>query len=489
MDQIKDVLKKQATAAAQEVGLKHRERRSFILAEVRNLLQLARAVPGLLGPKFPVFVAAASMARTEIRHYFRHRPLECRKDVKKNLNSDDYYCSQVTLLMDALYELCCVVEEYREVVMLYYGEFLSLCDAPVLQDLCAAALAELPETAQPAISSILLSLPNYAHDASAGRGSDLAGLRMDWDRYSTLIGTRWGKFAGGATAALTTRMLAVRVRSEFVDSLPALMKRYFLPYELWWHTAALSEAFDRGFEHEAKPLAVFSALSFVSLSVHADNLLEAKELSRLARQFCDLLMNKLSKHLTAALDSYWSSFDDLEKKTLGKEAMARLEKQYSVKQARDKALASGKKESSMPQTDQHPGSESEGWAAQSLQGLVRVRAHLLRVTTAVRTLGAFVIFDREYDVEIATREAFSYYFSAKLKKIVSQKGEISRPSVTLKSVVVGCRVMQSVANFLSFDLSQLLRTFLFDNFCDTSTSPPGAVRKTRCKLDCVHQSC
>ena len=44
--QIKTVLKEIAATAAQTVGLKHRERRSFLLAEVKNLLHLARALPG-----------------------------------------------------------------------------------------------------------------------------------------------------------------------------------------------------------------------------------------------------------------------------------------------------------------------------------------------------------------------------------------------------------------------------------------------------------
>jgi hypothetical protein len=35
--------------------------------------------------------------------------------------------------------------------------------------------------------------------------------------------------------------------------------------------------------------------------------------------------------------------------------------------------------------------------------------------------------------------------------------------------------MQSLCNIVSFDLPQFIRSFLFDNFCDTSISPPGTV--------------
>ena len=315
---------------------------------------------GLLGPKFPQFVAAASKARAEILHYVRHRPLDCRKDIKKHLNSDDYYCSQVTFLIEALYELSCVVEEHQEIIIMYYGEYLSLCDSPTLQTLCKDALAELPSTANPAISTILLSLPTV----TAAGGAGLAGLRMNMDRYTTLLGTVWGnKFAAEGSAALTAYIAGVRDRSEFVDHLPQLLKKYFLPYELWWHMPTVMEAFDRGFEHKAKPMSFFPVIALASLSVHNDHLVEANELSRQAWKFCDRLMSKLSTRLTADLDTYWKLYEELEKKTLGKEAMSRLEKQYLLKQARDKALASGKKDPSLAQgggqPEQHPGYESE----------------------------------------------------------------------------------------------------------------------------------
>lgn len=464
-----------ATTAVQNVGVKHRERRSFVLAEIKNLLHLAHTVPGLIGPKFPVYVATASMARAEIMHYFRHRPLECRKDVKKNLNGEEYYCSQITYLIDALYELTCVVDEYKEIVTLYYGEYLSLCDAPVLEGLCSDAITELPESTNPAIQTILLSIPSCARSASESNGIDLSGLRINWDRYSTLLGTVWGKFAGQGNIALLSYMLEVRVRSEFVDNIDALMKNYFLPYELWWHMPTISEAFDRGFEHNAKPLCFFPILSHVSLNVHMDNVLEAKELSRLTRKCCDRFMSKLSKHLTGYIDTYWGLYDDLEKKTLGKEAMSRLEKQYLLKQARDKALASGKKDPSLAQPEQHAGYESEGWASKSIASLIRVRNSLMKIMMSVKNMGTFFIFDREYNIEFAMQDAFAYYFTSKMKKIISQKDEISRPSVILKNIVVGCRVMQSLCNIVSFDLSELLRTFLFDNFCDTTLPPPGSV--------------
>jgi hypothetical protein len=94
---------------------------------------------------------------------------------------------------------------------------------------------------------------------------------------------------------------------------------------------------------------------------------------------------------------------------------------------------------------------------------------------SVKNMGTFFIFDREYNIEFAMQDAFAYYFTSKMKKIISQKDEISRPSVILKNIVVGCRVMQSLCNIVSFDLSELLRTFLFDNFCDTTLPPPGSV--------------
>ena len=436
---------------------------------------------GLLGPKFPMYVAAAAMARAEILRYFSHRQLESRRDMKKKLqeHSADYSCPHITYLIDALYELSCLVEEYQEIVTMYYGEYLSLCDAPTLETLCEKAMAEFPDSINASVHSIVSSIPSHARKATCDEDHDFSGFRMNWDRYSTLLGTVWGKFAGQGNFDLTAYMIDVRDRSEYVDNLSDLLKRYFLPYDIWWHKPFILEEFDKGFKLNAKPLCFFPTLSYVSLCVHDDNAIESTVLSDQAWKFCDMLMGKFSsKHFMPFMDEFWSIYDDLEKKTQGKEAIQRLERQYAHKQARDKALASGKKDSNLTQPELPPGYESEGWAAKHIEPLVQVRGKLLNLMSSVKAIGTFLVFNREYNIEFAVREAISFYFASKLKKMISQgNGEIARPSLILKDIVVGCRVIQALSNVISVDLPQLLRTFLYDNFCDTSTPPPGTVRK------------
>ena len=466
-----------ATAAVQTVGLKHRERRSFLLAEIKNLLHIIRTLPGLVGPKFPLYLAAASLSREEIMHYFRHRPLECRKDVKKYLNSNDYYCPHITSLIASVYDLSCAVEEYKDIVSRYYGEYLALIDSGTLHTYCENATAELPDTSNPNIPSILMSLPGLAQNATASSGADMEGFRLNWDRYSTLLGTAWGKFAGPATASLLTQMSEIRERSVYVDNMSHLLKKFFLPTEIWWHMATLNEAFEQAFESNSNPLIFFPVASMVPLNIHEDFQSEAKDLSKLTWRFCDRIMFKVNSHLTRQLDSYWKMYHELEKKTSGKDVISRLEKQYLVKQARDKAIASGKKDaSSIPEPpEQYPGYESEGWAAKNIADLIKTRSGILKLMSSARAIGTVLVFNREFSVEMACKEAISRYFVEKLKKSMVHKDDIVRPSLILRDIIIGSRVMQSLCDMISCDLPQLLKSFLFDNFCDDTIPPPGQV--------------
>jgi hypothetical protein len=268
-------------------------------------------------------------------------------------------------------------------------------------------------------------------------------------------------------------MAEVRDRSDYVDNLTFIIKRYFVPYEIWWYSLPLSDAFEKAFEHNAKPLIFFPVLSFVALNIHNDNIVEAKELSKAVYKFCDNMIAKVNKYLTSNFDIYWDFSDGLENKTLGKEAMLRLENQFHSKQAKEKSGASLGAKKEHPEF--LPGYESEGWAHKNIASLIGVRKRLFQIITAAHKMGAFFIFNREYNIEYALHEAVTHYFHSKLKKLICPKGDICRPSVVLHNIIIGCGVMQSLCQIISCDFIQILKTFLYDNFCDKSISPPGVV--------------
>ncbi|CAM9864578.1 unnamed protein product, partial [Choristocarpus tenellus] len=51
---LKKYVKQLSRDAATQCGLRHRERRAYLREELRNILALVRASPGMLGPKLPM---------------------------------------------------------------------------------------------------------------------------------------------------------------------------------------------------------------------------------------------------------------------------------------------------------------------------------------------------------------------------------------------------------------------------------------------------
>jgi NCK-associated protein 1 len=67
-DHIKD-LRKTAEAGCE---LKQRRRRAYVAQELMTLHHVIQQIPGLIGPKFPVVLAALTLAKAEILCYWRY---------------------------------------------------------------------------------------------------------------------------------------------------------------------------------------------------------------------------------------------------------------------------------------------------------------------------------------------------------------------------------------------------------------------------------
>jgi len=467
---VKNIIKEFARVAVQSVGMRHQERRSFIHAEVKNLRHLLTAVPGLLGPKFPVVLAAASMAKSELLHYFRHLSMDARKDVKKYMNGDHYKCRDITTLMDDLHELTCLVEKHREIVEVYYAEYLSGWDADTVAPLCANAVSVLPENSNEQITALLMSIPHDLRtvDPEELSNSDLSGLRLNWSRYTTILATS-SKFSREANDELAYLMQEVVEHSRYVDDLPELIKEYFVPHELWWFQSRLVDCFREGLEGTYRPMSVFGIVSAVPMSLHDDCPEEGLLLSESAWRLCDLLVSLTNKYVESMLGSLWDHFISLEKKSRASDAGQRLERQWHKQnQAKD-----GSKPSSQ-QADHYPGFESEGWAKKSIAPLAHNRRSLVAIMEQAHSLGNVLVFNKEYNIEVAIRQFMSSYFENRIKSVVVPKGDMERPSLVLMEIAVGCRTMQAIYEYISADMPRLLRAVLFRNFCDTTVPPPGA---------------
>jgi NCK-associated protein 1 len=461
---VKNVLKELAKVAVQTIGVRHQERRSYVHAELKNVKHILAAVPGLVGPKFPIVMAAAAMAKSEILHYFRHLNADTRKDVKKYQNTDHYKCRDITVLVQDLYEVTCFVEKYREVVQMYYAEYLTAIDEAELQPIIEGVSSALPDNLHDLLPQLLGSFCRDLSDVDLEQVSDASfeGVRINWERYSTLLGIT-GKFNKEANDGFCKKMMEVVERSSYVDTIPALFKKYFMPYELWWYQNKVVEALKESLEYNQQPFCVFGMLSVVPMNIHPDCPEEGVLLGDSAWRFCDYLVSTMNKYVDSLLKWLWDYFYLLEKKTRAADAGNRLEKQFNAR-----------KEQKSVNAENYPGYESEGWAKKSLAVLAHNRRGVMGILEAAHRQGPLMIFDREYNVEVAVRQNISAYFETRVRSKVMSKGEMERPSIVLAEIAVGCKVVQNCFDFINADMPKILRHVLFRNFCDTSVLPPGA---------------
>jgi hypothetical protein len=462
------------------VGLRHIERRSFIRAEVKNLKHILLAVPGLLGPKFPVVLTAASMAKTEILHYFRHLGLDCRKDGKKHLNSDHYKDQEICLLIDDLMELTALVEKHREIIQMYYAEYLSWNDADYLSTLCQQMIITLPENSLP-ITTLLQSFPHdlRAVDIEYTIHANLNGFRMNWDRYTTLNASS-KRYSSEINSELLKFIPEIIERSEYVDNLPRLLKRYFIPYELWWYQGRLMDTFRESLELNMKPLCCLSLMTTVPMNLHPDCPEEGVLLNDSVDRFTSVLTTLLTKFLESIVKKLWDYFLSLEKKTRAADAGHRLEK-LALKQQDTSAAGVASAAAAAAAIDRVPGYESEGYNRKYLLPLIEHRRSLIALLEQAHSIGPIILATKEINLEILLRQVLSSYFESRIKSTILSKGDLERPSVMLTEIVIGCRVLQTLFDFLVADLSKLLRIVLFRNFCTTNLLPPGNNRHSSVK--------
>lgn len=133
---LKNVLKDLYKEAQIHSGIVHKERRSYLRGELANLGSLLTAVPGLMGPKFPMIITALSMARAEIEWYFLHLSIAAgAKRTYKHVSAEHYEDSQIVILIGLAYDLINTVRKNPQMVQQYYTEYLKQTDRSVLQPL------------------------------------------------------------------------------------------------------------------------------------------------------------------------------------------------------------------------------------------------------------------------------------------------------------------------------------------------------------------
>ncbi len=476
---VKNILKDIAKVAASSIGAIHQARRSYVHAEICNLNHLISAVPGLIAPKFPMILAAASMAKGEIMHYFRHLGQEPRRDVKKYFNADQYKSRNISVLIHDLHSLTRLVEDNCGIIQAYYAEYLARCDYNHVFSLITQYISNVSDDRNPNVKRLCHSLPDLLNsiDIENTNNCDLRGYRLNWERLSTYISMSNSLFKASGSSALFKRMNESYDRSHFVDNLEICLKKYFVLHELWWFQSYVLDAYHEALNHTLNPISVFAIIRGVEMNLHPDCPEEISRLNESSSKYCDMLIAKLGKHIESTVRALWDICHSLELKTKPADAAKRFEKAQHLKQLKNRSNnAPSTQLSNNDALEQYPGSESEEWNRKSIGKLMMIKRNIISIFSDLKSFGKFFIFDREYDIESAIRKHLYMHFESRLNEImVNGSNDIERPSIVLSQIIVGLRAMHVAFDFIDADCGNLLRSTLFQSFCDTLIPPPGAV--------------
>lgn len=478
---LKPFLKEIAKDAVMRTGLIHRERRTLLRGELSNLNNLFSLSPGLLGPKFPMAMAAASLARSELLHYFSHIGQDVRKDVKKSYNPDDYQPVEVMALFGELHKLHDLVVKYGKVIQNYYVEYLSECDAVAIERLNQVILRADSESsfAHKVMNNVQLTLAGLVSEDP--ETCKLEGFRMDWDRFACHLSNNLMHSSPIAKSdefsILTRRMNSAVERSNFVDNLDFVFRNYFLPFNIWWFRGHLRDIFlaslaDYSTRHAAcqyAPSVLYLGQS-VTLSGHEDCPDEILVLGENAVRFCDGCLKDVGNHVESCVVKLWDFYQSLDNMVQPIEAANRLQRSQQAKKTASGAVAQAPL----------PGYESSFMYRPTISNLIQVKRNLVEIVSAMDVSGKFVVFNREYNIGAYLRERIYALFDQRLKRFLFKEGtDIERPSVALQKIIVGCQAIQDVITLIDGDSSSITRNIFFSNFVSLSLPPPGSPLRTR----------
>lgn len=471
---VKTLLKEVAKVAVINTGNNHQEKRSYIHAEVTNLNNILRSVPGLLGPKFPVIVAAASMAKAEVLHYFRHLGQEARKDVRKYFNVDTFRSKNISVLINDLNLLISFVEQNCGIVQNYYGEYLQKCDKAHVVPLVQTVLALLSHESKYNIAKgVVSALATDIEDLASENIADLKlnALRINWNRLSLYFASYASLIREPSIIDLTKRMNEASERSHYVDNLQEILKKYFCLHEVFWFQSYLVDAYQDSLltTHSLQnPLSLFTLVKYIEFNDHPDCPEQIPRLCQASSQYCDALCHRLVKFVESCVKSLWEFYYALETKTKSAESIKRYENDIRSKQTK------GNKAQTSDQ-EQLPGYESEGWAIKHIGKVVIVKRNLMTILADAKAAGTIEVCDREYNLSAAILHHLTLYFDSRVQEILLDGNELQRPSITLTNMNIGWRVLQIVDEILQADNGKLFRSVLFQNFVDLSLPALGNI--------------
>ena len=441
-------------------GLGARKRRAYLRAECLTLTRLFSSRPGLLGPKLPVVLAALSQAQTEALSFYRHRTSEGGppKNRSKHYAEDNFKDPLISILIGISVHLSRSVLRYRDVVKRYYAEYLRCTHLAAISKLVSKMPSSVLDEAP-----LFRSLPRLLEGIS--EDSNLSEFRFACERT---MGALASQDHSVAIAEGIKRLSFAYEHSLYVDSLEAVISQRAELGGLWWYREDLFRdyytsliASDSCSKYASAYLEVMGA-AVNNLSPYCPE--EQLEIGTSSADCAERMAQEMAEKFGVILKRLiWqtSYFDDF---TTPHEAFQRYDRAQQVVKAKKKGAPPATAQSQ----ESLPGSESQGWATESVEPLVLNERTLVNLLNGASLVREVAIYDRLLVPQEFIRDEIAAVFREHIVHGLGISNTINRkrPSALLRNAVDGMRTILRVTGTTDMDVSASLRKVLLDQFTD-----------------------
>lgn len=511
---LKNKLRDIAKIANKDVAVRLKTRRSFITSELSNLRKILLISPGLIGPKYPLILAACAFAKFECINYFLHidKADMIRRDCRRLYVPEKFVSPSITTLLWELAEMAKLVRKYRCIVTAYNAEFINKNDVafldPVYQqlsnkysllkplmDYCMQAMKTLNTGAINSWtdSSLLIlrdvQLPTtfdedtkqlegkFYPDYTGSEVSLYEGLRLNIDRILMMMSTNTMPcFASDPYLSdqFTSRISAVYQRSYSIDAIDTQINTVILPYECYWfrshflvaHTNALT--YQGKMPYAEQSLVYLHLTKYSVLSAHPDNIDEHERLHEAAFSTCQGMVQSLTQHIVTQVEYMVDVCKSLDSETRPIEAGNRLQKVLDAK----------KKRSAEP-IQFLPGNESLLWAKESMSKFKTCRSNLNTLVGVINNNRFFHIRNKYYDLHVTIMKNVYGVLESKFQSLFFPAGastnSMERSSYARNRVWSLCGTLQASLSCLTYStyFVELFRETLVKELIDSTVPLPG----------------
>ena len=238
MSKVKKPFKEGAQEASAKCAQIHRDRRLYVRQELSLLKSLLSDTPALIAPKFPLLLAALSMAKDELFWIFRNKPFAHKSSKTQAPFFDDPHLPE---LVHNMLHLITLAHQQKDYIIDYHAQYLRGADTTRLDEMINES--KFKQTTDADVHTVLGWMIGWIRTAEPGR--HFGDVRQKWSEVQTVFISGARSLPVPIIAPVVERVQLIMFHTEIVDSFDDVLSEHSSLRALWYFKAELKLAFER----------------------------------------------------------------------------------------------------------------------------------------------------------------------------------------------------------------------------------------------------